>query len=181
MTGSHCMLHVVSQPTHTSKYNNRQRAMIEKALFRPGILSTMNYNLAYSDLYNAKMSLQAWIPGSYHVKDVAFIGAIVIVCIWTAVHAFDRWNRAVKLNSPRPFTPDLEKKPSLGSRLKKSDRKPGGMLYPIRLSFGYHRTGETDCQEWPPSDFKRPTASPYQDWDVLTTKPIPYRPFRYGP
>ncbi|KAL4795345.1 hypothetical protein BDV19DRAFT_389222 [Aspergillus venezuelensis] len=35
--------------------------------------------------------------------------------------------------------------------------------------------------KWTPSDFKRPPASPYPDWDVETTKPIPYRPFRYGP
>ncbi|KAL4996611.1 hypothetical protein BDV10DRAFT_195795 [Aspergillus recurvatus] len=35
--------------------------------------------------------------------------------------------------------------------------------------------------EWTPSDFKRPTASPYPNWDVQTTKPNPYRPFRYGP
>ncbi|PWY66434.1 hypothetical protein BO70DRAFT_374717 [Aspergillus heteromorphus CBS 117.55] len=35
--------------------------------------------------------------------------------------------------------------------------------------------------EWIPSDFKRPPAAPYPDWDVHTTKPIPYRPFRYGP
>ncbi|KAL3475910.1 hypothetical protein BJX99DRAFT_247236 [Aspergillus californicus] len=36
-------------------------------------------------------------------------------------------------------------------------------------------------QQWVPSGFKRPSASPYPDWDVHTTKPIPYRPFRYGP
>ncbi|KAL4977285.1 Alg9-like mannosyltransferase family-domain-containing protein [Aspergillus desertorum] len=36
-------------------------------------------------------------------------------------------------------------------------------------------------RKWTPSDFKRPTASPYPNWDVRTTKPIPYRPFRYGP
>ncbi|KAJ5961204.1 uncharacterized protein N7479_008354 [Penicillium vulpinum] len=35
--------------------------------------------------------------------------------------------------------------------------------------------------EWTPSDFKRPTAAPYSGWDVHSTKPIPYRPFRYGP
>ncbi|KAL4934246.1 dolichyl-P-Man:Man(6)GlcNAc(2)-PP-dolichol alpha-1,2-mannosyltransferase [Aspergillus undulatus] len=35
--------------------------------------------------------------------------------------------------------------------------------------------------EWIPSDFQRPPASPYPNWDVHTTKPIPYRPFRYGP
>jgi len=35
--------------------------------------------------------------------------------------------------------------------------------------------------EWIPSDFKRPAAKPCPEWDVHTTKPIPYRPFRYGP
>lgn len=35
--------------------------------------------------------------------------------------------------------------------------------------------------EWIPSTFKRPDPEPYADWDVHTTKPILYRPFRYGP
>ncbi|KAF7587786.1 hypothetical protein BBP40_006721, partial [Aspergillus hancockii] len=35
--------------------------------------------------------------------------------------------------------------------------------------------------KWIPSNFKRPPATPYPDWDIHTTKPIPYRPFRYGP
>ncbi|GAB7352234.1 hypothetical protein MBLNU459_g2707t1 [Dothideomycetes sp. NU459] len=34
---------------------------------------------------------------------------------------------------------------------------------------------------WPPSDFKRPTASAYPNWSHELTKPLPYRPFRYGP
>ncbi|KAH8880462.1 hypothetical protein GQ53DRAFT_755027 [Thozetella sp. PMI_491] len=34
---------------------------------------------------------------------------------------------------------------------------------------------------WPPSDFKFPTPEPYPDWSVADTKPLPYRPFRYGP
>jgi hypothetical protein len=29
--------------------------------------------------------------------------------------------------------------------------------------------------------FKRPTAPPAPNWDVYTTKPNPYRPFRHGP
>lgn len=124
------MLHVVSQRVYTSKYCNRQRAIIEKGIVCPGILSTMEYHLAYFDLYNAKMSLQSWIASSYHVKDVALIGTIVTVCIWTVIYAFDRWNTAAKLKSSRLSTPDLEKKPSLGSKLKKSDRKPGGMRNP---------------------------------------------------
>jgi alpha-1,2-mannosyltransferase len=34
---------------------------------------------------------------------------------------------------------------------------------------------------WIPSSFRRPSASPYPSWSVTTTKPLPYRPFRYGP
>ncbi|OJI96875.1 hypothetical protein ASPVEDRAFT_48971 [Aspergillus versicolor CBS 583.65] len=33
----------------------------------------------------------------------------------------------------------------------------------------------------PETDFKRPPATPLPDWDVHNTRPIPYRPFRYGP
>ncbi|KAK3385241.1 hypothetical protein B0H63DRAFT_180675 [Podospora didyma] len=35
--------------------------------------------------------------------------------------------------------------------------------------------------KWPPSSYKMPTPSPYPDWSIETTKPLPYRPFRYGP
>lgn len=34
---------------------------------------------------------------------------------------------------------------------------------------------------WPPSSFTRPRASPYPSWSLTATKPLPYRPFRYGP
>ncbi|PNS20672.1 hypothetical protein CAC42_2917 [Sphaceloma murrayae] len=34
---------------------------------------------------------------------------------------------------------------------------------------------------WTPSAFTRPPPVPYKDWDVNTTPPLPYRPFRYGP
>jgi alpha-1,2-mannosyltransferase len=39
----------------------------------------------------------------------------------------------------------------------------------------------TNSTVWFPSDFKRPAAAPYPDWSLETTKPLPYRPFRYGP
>ncbi|ROT40796.1 hypothetical protein SODALDRAFT_330527 [Sodiomyces alkalinus F11] len=32
-----------------------------------------------------------------------------------------------------------------------------------------------------PSDFQAPTPTPYPDWSIRHTKPLPYRPFRYGP
>ena len=34
---------------------------------------------------------------------------------------------------------------------------------------------------WTPQDFKRPAASAYPEWSLEDTKPLPYRPFRYGP
>ena len=33
---------------------------------------------------------------------------------------------------------------------------------------------------WPPSTFRRPQAQPYPEWTISNTKPLPYRPFRYG-
>ncbi|KAJ0424821.1 hypothetical protein BJY00DRAFT_326030 [Aspergillus carlsbadensis] len=57
----------------------------------------------------------------------------------------------------------------------------------LRRRWGHHcllrrHTAESEAEkEWAPSHFKRPLASPYPGWDVHTTKPIPYRPFRYGP
>ncbi|KAF3024118.1 hypothetical protein E8E14_004497 [Neopestalotiopsis sp. 37M] len=35
--------------------------------------------------------------------------------------------------------------------------------------------------QWIPSDFEFPTPAPYPDWDLASTKPLPYRAFRYGP
>lgn len=34
---------------------------------------------------------------------------------------------------------------------------------------------------WEPSLYRFPRPSPYPDWSIQTTKPLPYRPFRYGP
>ena len=34
---------------------------------------------------------------------------------------------------------------------------------------------------WTPSQYQRPPASPYPEWSVHETKPLPYRPFKYGP
>jgi len=60
----------------------------------------------------------------------------------------------------RPPTPDLEK-PSLRTASKfKAPKRPLGV--------------------WTPVAFKRPAAPPYPDWDVHTTEPLPYRPFKYG-
>ena len=43
------------------------------------------------------------------------------------------------------------------------------------------RTTDQRLAKWIPVGFQRPAAQPYPDWNLHTTKPIPYRPFRYGP
>ncbi|KAI9725148.1 MAG: hypothetical protein M1828_003490 [Chrysothrix sp. TS-e1954] len=43
------------------------------------------------------------------------------------------------------------------------------------------KPGDRPFGAWEPSPFKRPTACPYPSWSVTNTKPLPYRPFRYGP
>lgn len=65
-------------------------------------------------------------------------------------------------NKPtRLLTQDIEE-PASSTRhqIKKIARKPG---------------------VWMSCNFKTPTPSPYPNWDIHTTKPIPYRPFRHGP
>src|SRR5256885_3765767 len=57
----------------------------------------------------------------------------------------------------RPSTPSIEEAPPR-EKTKAPDRVPG---------------------TWTPSSFVRPTPAPYPDWDIATTKPLPYRPFRY--
>lgn len=48
--------------------------------------------------------------------------------------------------------------------------------YPPEKTPGYNSAGE-----WTPSTFQTPNPPPYPDWSVETTKPLPYRAFRYGP
>ncbi|KAL4895812.1 hypothetical protein BDV59DRAFT_199798 [Aspergillus ambiguus] len=89
-----------------------------------------------------------------HIKDLTPVCFVLAVCTWLLTSLYRRW----KVDVSRPSTPDLEKKSQSKSEKRSRD-------------FG----------EWVPSDFQRPRASPYPDWDVHATKPIPYRPFRYGP
>ncbi|KAJ5711294.1 hypothetical protein N7488_005450 [Penicillium malachiteum] len=87
------------------------------------------------------------------------IGAFLVlnICAYIITFVVRKWNASNKAQRP---SSDLEKPTSRPGAREKVVRTPG---------------------EWTPSDFMRPTAAPYPDWDVLTSKPIPYRPFRYGP
>lgn len=55
----------------------------------------------------------------------------------------------------------------------------------VETSTRPEQVSKAACQEpgvWNPDhEFRRPDPPPYPDWDVHTTKPLPYRPFKYGP
>ncbi|OQD78275.1 hypothetical protein PENDEC_c001G03349 [Penicillium decumbens] len=90
-------------------------------------------------------------------KEVMGVFLLLNVLAWLIVRASQKWMASNK--KTRASTPDLEK-PSRPVVRGKITREPG---------------------KWLASNFSRPTATPYPNWDVHTSKPIPYRPFRYGP
>ena len=100
-----------------------------------------------------------------HFKVVLYpVSAAVVVCLVLLVNYFSRRRSRTTLSTSCPSTPLMEKAPPLPlpppqeKRSKALDRVPG---------------------TWTPSSFVRPTPAPYPDWDINTTKPLPYRPFRY--
>ncbi|KAL3427506.1 mannosyl transferase [Phlyctema vagabunda] len=88
-------------------------------------------------------------------KPFVYGAGLACLTVWLLLRATHILKNPVQ---GRPATPDLEK-PAPRS-FKAPQREPG---------------------VWTPVDFKRPTATPYPNWDVLTTKPNAYRPFRHGP
>lgn len=46
---------------------------------------------------------------------------------------------------------------------------------------GTRTPGKRIAGQWTPSSFQTPKPPPYPDWSIETTKPLPYRAFRYGP
>ena len=93
---------------------------------------------------------------------VAFVG-LLLGCglLWFLIAVYVRFSKPTRhrINSPDPEKPgsSTTKTPT---KFKAPDRKPG---------------------VWIPVDFKRPVATPYPGWDLHETRPIPYRPFKYGP
>ncbi|KAJ5676837.1 uncharacterized protein N7477_002470 [Penicillium maclennaniae] len=99
-------------------------------------------------------SLQGVLFSIVPTKQVVGVFLILNCLAWLVVRVSQKWMNISQ--TTRAASPDLEKPASRG----KIARVPG---------------------TWLASDFKRPTAQPYSGWDVHTSKPIPYRPFRYGP
>ena len=91
----------------------------------------------------------------HHLTNVT---AICLLATLTTYLLHSLWKRHHLSKSPENDPEQKSLSPT--SKFKQPTRNPG---------------------EWTPSDFKRPPAAPYSDWDVHTTEPKPYRPFRYGP
>lgn len=119
--------------------------------------------------------LQRTLSSIAPTSDIIGVFLLLNFCAWLIVFVSRKW--ATSSKTTRSPTPDLEKPASRPGARGKVNRKFGGE-YPFERN---RTSADEDYPEWPPSDFKRPTAAPYPNWDVHTTKPIPYRPFRYGP
>ncbi|KAJ5294963.1 hypothetical protein N7508_009784, partial [Penicillium antarcticum] len=102
-------------------------------------------------------SLRETILSNAPMNDIIGVFLALGFCAYIVVFLSGRWP-LISNKTARASILDLEKPAS--SIRGKVTRPPG---------------------EWTPSDFKRPTAAPYPGWDVHTTRPILYRPFRYGP
>ncbi|KAI4601027.1 hypothetical protein KJ359_012214 [Pestalotiopsis sp. 9143b] len=65
--------------------------------------------------------------------------------------------------------------------LGRKERPPSAPGTPVAGKQRREKNPPRQPGQWTPSDFKFPTVAPYPDWDVTSTKPLPYRAFRYGP
>ncbi|KAI1440846.1 mannosyl transferase [Annulohypoxylon stygium] len=92
-------------------------------------------------------------------KESVYSAALALLLLSTVVTYFIR-QRNLNRNAARPSTPTT---PAL-------EKATSGAKYQGR-----------EWGKWVPSDFRTPKPEPYPDWSVEHTKPLPYRPFRYGP
>ncbi|KAL7628384.1 hypothetical protein AAE478_002586 [Parahypoxylon ruwenzoriense] len=105
---------------------------------------------------------ESWIrlSSQTYPRESIFAAAFVLLLLSTAAAYIIR-RRMIGKNTARPSTPStpaLEKAAS--SAVKNQGREWG---------------------KWISSDFRMPKPDPYPDWSIEHTKPLPYRPFRYGP
>ena len=110
--------------------------------------------LGAQQVHYCEDKLEQWT----HLKALHLL-CLVVACyatLWLSTAVYKRIKRSPQV---RTRSPDLEKRTSGSSKFRATDRVPG---------------------TWVPVDFKRPTVPPYPDWDVHGTKPLPYRPFKYG-
>ena len=118
-----------------------------------------NYSaLIEEKMYLVKSLLRGYfVSFLYYGREMIYMTISILCAVWL-VH------RAVKqvagFSRTTASTPDLEKPAARAkSNIKAPERPPG---------------------VWNPVSFQRPRAPPYPQWDIQTTNPLPYRPFRHG-
>ncbi|KAB8346198.1 hypothetical protein FH972_023243 [Carpinus fangiana] len=95
---------------------------------------------------------------TYSTWESARLAILVVFATFTTVWLGKRLLRTITIRVKGRRTSDLEKP---RTALKRKEER----------AFG----------QWTPQPFTRPTPPPYPSWSLAATKPLPYRPFRYGP
>lgn len=106
-----------------------------------------------SAFQNVQADLQKLSKQPYFKEILYAFVLFVLTTITLSKYLSRRYKRA---RSERPSTPTVEKARYV--RRETVTREPG---------------------TWTPSTFQRPKPPPYPNWSIETTKPLPYRPFRY--
>ncbi|KXT04089.1 hypothetical protein AC578_4919 [Pseudocercospora eumusae] len=95
------------------------------------------------------------------VPTTAYFGCLLVLACLMLSYLLGKSKRSSWLGT---WSTDPEEREEVScspaKRLKPNERTPG---------------------TWEPVDWQRPKASPYPDWSVKDTAPLPYRPFRWGP
>ncbi|KAI2609457.1 mannosyl transferase [Hypoxylon fragiforme] len=98
-----------------------------------------------------------------HQRESIYTAAGAVLLVSTIIMYLVR-RRNLRKTSMRPSTPTA---PALEKAALRDGSAP--------------KTQGREWGKWIPSDFCTPKPDPYPDWSVENTKPLPYRPFRYGP
>ena len=74
--------------------------------------------------------------------------------------------------------------PKLNGKFKQSSRWrvcSRDLEKPLIISANEREAPKRLFGAWASVDYQRPPAQPYPKWNIHTTDPLPYRPFRHGP
>jgi hypothetical protein len=103
-------------------------------------------------------------------KTILYGIALLALASWLLLRASQYFKKPTDYP---PRTPDVERR---GSYFKVPPRAPGCLCLHLMTA-----AATNNLIVWEPVDFKRPTAPPAPNWNVHTSTPKPYRPFRHGP
>ncbi|RYP80136.1 hypothetical protein DL769_002622 [Monosporascus sp. CRB-8-3] len=117
----------------------------------------------FSQLESLRSVMQTTWKGSSlgsHANQAIYIAILTLIIITSTAIFILRRKRISQyaVRPPTPTTPGLEK-----------------------AAQGNSKAQARETGKWTPSDFRMPKPEPYPNWSIEHTKPLPYRPFRYGP